>query len=132
MKKILVLVLALILSLGCMSAMAEEIDWRALEGGELMVYVGCDEEHGAAVVKAFEEKTGIKTSYIRLSGNDCYTRILEERENPQADVWEQIRDLAVSATAETPASSRARDRITARNLRMGNSSFCIFTAYYYT
>ena len=87
MKKILVLVLALVLSLGCMSAMAEEIDWRAYEGTELMVYVGCDEEHGAAVVKAFEEKTGIKTSYIRLSGNDCYTRILEERDNPQADVW---------------------------------------------
>ena len=87
MKKILTLVLALILALGCMSAMAEEVDWRACEGSELMVYVGCDEEHGAAVVKAFEEKTGIKTSYIRLSGNDCYTRILEERENPQADVW---------------------------------------------
>ena len=87
MKKILVFVLALILAMGCIPAMAEEIDWRALEGSELMVYVGCDEEHGAAVVKAFEEKTGIKTSYIRLSGNDCYTRILEERENPQADVW---------------------------------------------
>ena len=86
-KKILVLALALIMALGCMSAIAEEVDWRACEGGELMVYVGCDEEHGAAVVKAFEEKTGIKTSYIRLSGNDCYTRILEERENPQADVW---------------------------------------------
>ena len=52
--------LALILALGCMSAVAEEIDWRALEGTELMVYVGCDEEHGAAVVKAFEEKTGKK------------------------------------------------------------------------
>ena len=87
MKKILVLALALIMALGCMSAIAEEVDWHACEGGELMVYVGCDEEHGAAVVKAFEEKTGIKTSYIRLSGNDCYTRILEERENPQADVW---------------------------------------------
>ena len=87
MKKILVMVLALVLALGCVSALAEDVDWRAYEGSELMVYVGCDEEHGAAVVKAFEEKTGIKTSYIRLSGNDCYTRILEERENPQADIW---------------------------------------------
>ena len=87
MKKILVLVLALILCLGCMSAMAEEIDWRALEGGELMIYVGCDEEHGAAVVQAFRDKTGIDARYTRLSGNDCYTRIKEERENPQADVW---------------------------------------------
>ena len=87
MKKILVLVLALVLALGCCAALAEEVDWHACEGSELMVYVGCDEEHGAAVVKAFAEKTGIKTSYIRLSGNDCYTRILEERENPQADIW---------------------------------------------
>ena len=88
MKKILVLALALIMVLGSISVLAEEtVDWRALEGSELMVYVGCDEEHGAAVCAAFQAKTGIKTSYIRLSGNDCYTRILEERENPQADVW---------------------------------------------
>ena len=86
MKKILALALVLLMALSTF-AVAEEIDWRALEGTELMVYVGSDEEHGAAVTKAFEEKTGIKTSYIRLSGNDCYTRILEERDNPQADVW---------------------------------------------
>ena len=29
MKKILVLALALIMALGCMSAIAEEVDWRA-------------------------------------------------------------------------------------------------------
>lgn len=87
MKKILVLLLVAILALGSMTALAEEIDWRACEGGELMVYGGCDEEHVAAVVNAFQEKTGIKTSYIRMSGNDCYTRIMEERENPQGDVW---------------------------------------------
>lgn len=88
MKKLLALVLTALMVLGvCMAAGAEEIDWRALEGQELMVYGGCDEEHVAAVVKAFEAKTGIKTSFIRMSGNECYTRILEERENPQADVW---------------------------------------------
>lgn len=86
MKKTLALILALVLVLCSASALAD-IDWRAQEGSELMVYVGCDEEHGAAVIKAFEEKTGIKTSHIRLSGNECYTRIKEERENPQADIW---------------------------------------------
>ena len=79
MKKFWSMLLAILMALGCVAAAAEEIDWRALEGQELMVYVGCDEEHGAAVCRAFEEKTGIKTSYIRLSGNDCSTRILEER-----------------------------------------------------
>ena len=88
MKKLLAMILAVMMVLGCAAmAGAEEIDWRALEGEELMVYVGCDEEHGAKVCKTFEEKTGIKTSFIRMSGNECYTRILEERENPQADVW---------------------------------------------
>ena len=70
-----------------MTATAEEIDWRALEGGELMVYVSCDSEHGEAVVRAFEEKTGIDTEFTRISANECYARILKEREDPQADVW---------------------------------------------
>lgn len=87
MKRLPVLILAVLLCLGCLCAAAEEIDWRAHEGGELMIYVGCDEEHGAAVAQAFEEKTGIKTSFIRLSANDCYARIMGEREDPQADVW---------------------------------------------
>ncbi len=38
MKKILALVLVLALSLGYLGALAEEVNWRALEGGELMVY----------------------------------------------------------------------------------------------
>lgn len=89
MKRILAMLLVAILAFGIVPAMAEtgEIDWRAFEGGELMMYGGSDEEHVAAVARGFEEKTGIKTSYIRMSGNDCYTRILEERENPQGDVW---------------------------------------------
>ena len=87
MKRLPVLFLAILLCLCCVCAAAEEIEWRAFEGGDLRIYVGCDEKHGAAVAQAFEEKTGIRTSYIRLSGNDCYTRILGEREDPQADVW---------------------------------------------
>ena len=87
MKKILALLIAVMVLCASALALAEDIDWRAFEGGELMVYGGSDEPHVAAVCKAFEEKTGIKTSYIRLSGNDCFTRIKEERDNPQADVW---------------------------------------------
>ena len=86
MKRILGWVLTLCLIL-CAVAVAEEIDWRSLEGGELMVYVGCDPEHGKAVVDAFREKTGIDAQYIRISSNECYTRIKSERDDPQADVW---------------------------------------------
>ena len=87
MKWLTALFLTIVLSLCCISVSAEGIDWRAFEGGELSIYVGCDEEHGAAVAQAFEEKTGIRTSFARFSGNECYTRILQEREDPQADVW---------------------------------------------
>ena len=86
MKRMLGWILILCLTI-CAVAAAEEIDWRALEGGELAVYVGCDEKHGAAVVEAFREKTGIDVSYQRFSANDCYVRIRDERENPRADVW---------------------------------------------
>ena len=66
MKKILVMLLALIMVVGCMSAMAEEIDWRALEGGELMMYGGCDEPFPhcitqitpAEIAAAFEKIAG--------------------------------------------------------------------------
>ena len=85
MKRILGLIL--VLCLGCMAAAAEEINWRALEGGELMVYVSCDPDHGEAVVNAFREKTGINADFFRLSANDCYLRLRNEHENPQADVW---------------------------------------------
>ena len=87
MKKFLILILALALCLGGMCASAEEINWRACEGGELTVYVACGDEHGAAVLKAFQQKTGVNITYMRLSGNACYNRILSERDDPEADVW---------------------------------------------
>ena len=70
MKKILVVLLALVMAVGCMSAMADEVDWRALEGGELNMYGGCDEPHVAAVAQAFEAKTGIKGRVRRIRAAD--------------------------------------------------------------
>lgn len=77
------------MALSCVAiATAEdEINWRAFEGSELNVYGGSDEPHVKAVCAAFEAKTGIKTNWQRLSGNDCFTRIKNERDNPQADIW---------------------------------------------
>ena len=51
MKKCIALILALLLTGLFSLALAEEINWRALEGGELMVYGGSDEPHVAAVCK---------------------------------------------------------------------------------
>lgn len=86
MKRMLICALALLLALGGMPTLAE-IDWRACEGGELMVYVSCGDGHGAAVLKSFQQKTGVNISYARISGNACLGRIADEREKPKADVW---------------------------------------------
>ena len=53
----------------------------------LTVYAGLLEEHAAAVCKAFQAKTGIKTNYVRMSGGEIFARIKAEKENPQASVW---------------------------------------------
>ncbi|MEG0541461.1 MAG: ABC transporter substrate-binding protein [Angelakisella sp.] len=54
---------------------------------KLTVYVGLTEDHGNAVCKAFEAKTGVKTSMIRMSGGEILAKIAAEKGNPQASVW---------------------------------------------
>lgn len=53
----------------------------------LTVYGSCDEEHVARVCAAFEQKTGVKTTFVRMSTGEVYARIKEEAANPQAGVW---------------------------------------------
>ena len=55
--------------------------------GELIVYGSCEEDHVAACAKHFEELTGIKTSYQRLSTGEVEAKVEEEKGNPSADVW---------------------------------------------
>lgn len=57
------------------------------DAGTLVVYGSCEEEYLAAACDAFEKKTGIKTSYQRLSTGEVLTKIAEENGNPSADVW---------------------------------------------
>ncbi len=57
------------------------------EDEQLTVYAGMEESHGAKVCQAFEAETGIKTSYVRMSGGEIFARIKAEKENPQASVW---------------------------------------------
>jgi iron(III) transport system substrate-binding protein len=106
MKKILAVLLALVLALGCCSiAMADAADPEALsellcgddslvdlieeaqEEGELVVYGSCEEAYLAAASKHFEEITGIKVSYQRLSTGEVQGKIAEENHNPSGDVW---------------------------------------------
>ena len=96
MKKKLSMILAGILALSLFSAvpaMAEEgfaedeLLAAAQEEGELTVYGSCEEEYLSAACKKFQELTGIKVSYQRLSTSEVYTKISEEAGNPSGDVW---------------------------------------------
>jgi len=59
------------------------------EEGELSltIYAGMLEEHAALAAKEFEKATGVKTSFVRMSGGEIFARIKAEKENPQASVW---------------------------------------------
>ncbi|MCR5290267.1 MAG: ABC transporter substrate-binding protein [Treponema sp.] len=57
------------------------------DAGSLVVYGSCEEEYLSAVCAKFEQTTGIKTSYQRLSTGEVLTKIAEENGNPSGDVW---------------------------------------------
>lgn len=53
----------------------------------LTIYAGMLEEHAALAAQEFEKATGIKTSFVRMSGGEILARIKAEKDNPQASVW---------------------------------------------
>ena len=89
MKKVFALLLALVMVLGALVACSgkkEEAKTADTEG-ELVVYGSCEEEYLAAACAKFEELTGIKTTYQRLSTSEVPGKIAEENGKPSADVW---------------------------------------------
>ena len=55
--------------------------------GNLVVYGSCDVEYLNAACLKFEQMTGIKTSYERLSSGEVLSKIESENGSPSADVW---------------------------------------------
>lgn len=53
---------------------------------ELTIYTALPEEEGLTYIKAFEEETGITVNYIRLAGGEMMTRVVAEKDNPQASI----------------------------------------------
>ena len=84
MKKLLSLLLAALMVLGCVSlASAEDaaIDPALIEAakaeGELIVYGSCEEEYLAAACDKFEQLYGIKVTHQRLSTGEVEPKIKE-------------------------------------------------------
>ncbi len=55
--------------------------------GSLTVVCGAIEEVCAAWTKAFEAKTGVKTSFVRLSSGEAVARLAAAKASPEFDVW---------------------------------------------
>ncbi len=68
------------------SAAALPIGSRAQGASKLTLYMGPPDKTSAAVAQGFEKKTGIKTTFLRLSAGEAINRIRAERNNPQASV----------------------------------------------
>jgi len=80
-------------------------------------YASCDEGMAKELFVKFEQETGIKVNFVRLSGGEAVTRMEAERSNPQASIWvggvglDHITGKIKGLT--TPYRSRAADSIPA-------------------
>ena len=54
---------------------------------ELTVYTSLPESEVPVYMNAFQESTGIKVNYVRLSAGEVLTKLQVEKNNPQASVW---------------------------------------------
>lgn len=59
---------------------------RAQQGRTVTLYLGPPENTSSALAKGFEAKTGIKTTFLRLSAGEAINRIRAEKNNPQASI----------------------------------------------
>lgn len=55
--------------------------------GSLTVVCGAQEDWCQAVTKAFTEKSGIQTDYVRLSSGETVARLGASKDSPEFDVW---------------------------------------------
>ncbi|MBN2261052.1 MAG: ABC transporter substrate-binding protein [Clostridiales bacterium] len=98
------MVLVLVSLVGCASAPAAEVEEdtttveevpegetvpEAIDTSDmqLTIYAGMFEEHAAKAVQQFEEETGIKTEFVRMSSGETLARIRAEKDNMTASVW---------------------------------------------
>ncbi|MDA3955971.1 ABC transporter substrate-binding protein [Oceanispirochaeta sp.] len=83
MKKVLLVLLSLMLLSTTAFATGQS------EGGvkNVTAYTTLDEELARDVFNAFEEETGIRVDWVRLSTGECVARMEAEKDNPQASIW---------------------------------------------
>jgi iron(III) transport system substrate-binding protein len=86
MKKIFLLLSLMLLMIGCGKDKTETTGTKETEK-TLTFYAGLQEDHAAMIAKKFEEETGIKTSFVRMSSGEVLARLKAEKNNMSASVW---------------------------------------------
>jgi len=91
-KLIMVLLIALIAlsgvySQGAPEAMEETQPQETAVGESVSAYTTLEEPLAAALFSMFEEETGIKVNFVRLSGGEAVARLEAEAANPQVSIW---------------------------------------------
>ena len=59
---------------------------QAQGGGKLTLYMGPPEKTCQTIAQGFEKKSGVKTTFLRLSAGEAINRIRAERATPQASI----------------------------------------------
>ena len=98
MKKTIALVLALVMVVPALFAqggqegapapvVSETVAPVAASSGSVNAYTTLEEPLAAKLFQLFEEETGIKVNFVRLSGGEAVARLEAEASNPQASIW---------------------------------------------
>lgn len=83
----LVMVFVLMTTIACSPQGSGTEEGSAASSGELTIYTALPDTEVPVYFNAFEQETGIKVNYIRLSAGEILTKLQVERNNPQASVW---------------------------------------------
>nr|WP_321262021.1 ABC transporter substrate-binding protein [uncultured Sphaerochaeta sp.] len=59
----------------------------AAASGSINAYTTLEEPLAAKLFQLFEQETGIKVNFVRLSGGETVARLEAEASNPQASIW---------------------------------------------
>nr|WP_319473347.1 ABC transporter substrate-binding protein [uncultured Sphaerochaeta sp.] len=98
MKKTIALVLALVMLVPALFAQggqeaapapaaSETAAPVAAASGSVNAYTTLEEPLAAKLFQLFEQETGIKVNFVRLSGGETVARLEAEASNPQASIW---------------------------------------------
>lgn len=87
-------------------------------GGKLVVACGAQEDWCQAMTAAFQEKTGVETSFVRLSSGEAVARLESAKDQPEFDVWHggpadgygQAQEKGLLEAYESPNAAQIADQ----------------------